>query len=652
MVKVKGVLLAGLVCSFGEICVAEVEPLESYADMSMEELMDVQVYSVAKKHQTLADTAAAAFIITQEDIRHAGATSIPDALRMAPGVQVAQVNAHAWAISIRGFNDRFSNKLLVMIDGRSVYSPLFAGTYWSGQDVMLEDVERIEVIRGPGGTVWGANAVNGVINIRTKHSNDAQGVLVSAQGGNFQSQGSLRYGGKLGEDGRYRVYAKGKHNSAYLTPQENDAQDQWDTAQGGFRVDYNLTPGDELTVLGDIMAMDGQEISGSNNTQGSSVARRAGNLTAKLTHQLEGGEWYLQSYYNYDQRIGGMKQEIDTLDMEFQYRQQIGNSNEVTWGLDYRMVTDELSEFNNTSFSPDRRMTHLYTGFIQDQWHISESLRLTVGSKFEHNDYSGFEFQPSARLLWKLSKRHSTWAAVSRAVRTPSRSHHNMQIDLFTISKGSTTYSTSIKGNDNFNSEDLLAFEWGYRGQLTDNISVDIATFYNIYENLISKYDRIVTQSELFQTFYTIDNGLEGESYGVELYADWKVTDNWKLQASYSWLDIDVRENERSRQLDSTQISKVEGKDPQNQYSVRSKLSLPYELEFDTSVYYVDSLKHNDIPSYTRLDLRLGWKPISSMELSVAGQNLLDDKQPEFATSGIRNSEVPRSVYGKMVWRW
>ncbi|MGZ4969342.1 MAG: TonB-dependent receptor plug domain-containing protein [Methylobacter sp.] len=661
--NVENTLLFGVMFASLGLATAQAAPETEVADLSLEELMDVKIYSAAKKEQAMSDTAAAAFVISQEDIRRSGATSIPDALRMAPGVQVAQINAHDWAISIRGFNDRFSNKLLVLVDGRTVYSPLFSGTYWSAQDVVLEDIDRIEVIRGPGGTVWGANAVNGVINIRTKHSKNTQGGLVSAQGGNYQNGGSVRYGGELGEAGTYRVYAKGKQNSDYLNRQNQNAHDQWNAGQGGFRADYALTEKDQLLFSGDIQEMEGDETIGLRIPVESSMSQRNANATAKLTHKTQDGEWYLQSFYLTDERHGySLNQLIDTFDIEFQHNFQAGQRNAVTWGMDYRLIADELTDFNGVSFAPSSRATQLFSALLQDQFSITDNLRLTVGSKIEHNDYSGFEYQPNARLLWKLNENHSTWTSASRAVRTPTRGFQDIRIDLFSIPARPpflpNTTVGAIVGDPNFKSEEVTALEWGYRGQMSQNLSFDVATFYNIYDNLLSTYPKVVQSPGLTQNLSVMVNGLKGESYGVELYANWKVTNYWRLQPGYTWLDIDIRT--KNNTISNALGLKNEGSSPQNQYSIRSQLSLPHNIEFDASVYYVDNLRNTTtiqspmlkVPNYTRLDLRLGWRPIKALELSVAGQNLLDGRHPEFMADDLIASEIPRSVYGKAVVTW
>jgi len=654
-INIKNALILGFVFTSLGMAVQAADEAE-VVDLSLEELMNVKIYSAAKKEQSMSDTAAAAFVISQEDIRRSGATSIPEALRMAPGVQVAQINAHDWAISIRGFNDRFSNKLLVMVDGRTVYSPLFSGTYWSAQDMVMEDIDRIEVVRGPGGTVWGANAVNGVINIRTKHSKNTQGGLVSAQGGNYRNGGSVRYGGELGKDGTYRVYAKGKQNRDYLNGNGRDAHDQWNAGQGGFRADYALTGQDQLAFSGDIQEMEGDETINFRPNIDSSMSQRNANVTAKLGHKTKDGEWYLQSFYLTDERRSyPMNHLIDTFDMEFQHNFQAGQRNALTWGLDYRLVADKLTDFNGVSFSPAGRATQLFSAFLQDQFSITDALKMTVGSKVEHNDYSGFEYQPNARLLWKLNENHSTWTSVSRAVRTPSRSFQDVKIDLYRIPAFPPLFRVregAIVGDAGVKAEQVTAFEWGYRGQLSQNLSFDVATFYNIYDTLNSQYPKVVQSPGLTQNLFVIANGLEGESYGAELYANWKVTGNWRLQPGYTWLTIDNRA--KSNTIDTGTVSRNEGSSPQNQYSIRSQLSLPRNIEFDTTVYYVDRLRDTivKVADYTRLDVRLGWRPLKALELSVAGQNLLDDRHPEFVANDLVANQIPRSVCGKAVITW
>ena len=654
-INIKNALILGFVFTGLAMVTVQAAAEAEVVELSLEQLMDVKIYSAAKKEQAMSDTAAAAFVITQEDIRRSGATSIPEALRMAPGVQVAQINAHDWAISIRGFNDRYANKLLVLVDGRTVYSPLFSGTYWSAQDMVMEDIDRIEVIRGPGGTVWGANAVNGVINIRTKHSKNTQGGLLSAQGGNYRNGGSVRYGGALGKDGTYRVYAKGKQNSDYLNGEGRDAHDQWHAGQGGFRADYALTEKDRLAVSGDIQEMAGDETINFIPNIDSSMSQRNANVTAKLSHKTEDGEWYLQSFYLTDERRSyPMNQLIETFDMEFQHTLQAGQRNAVTWGLDYRLVADKLTDFNGVSFNPTDRATQLFSAFLQDQFSITDKLRLTLGSKIEHNDYSGFEYEPNARLLWKLNENHSTWTSASRAVRVPSRFDHNINIDLIET-LGELQVETSVIGNTSFKAEDAMAFEWGYRGQMSQDLSVDVATFYNIYDNLSFLSASAVSSSGLMHNLFVPSNNLEGESYGVELYANWKVTNSWRLQPGYTWLNINTRAKVDAIDLEAQRIGSNEGRNPQQQYSIRSQLSLPQHIEFDATVYYVDNIADPEtrVANYTRLDLRLGWRPVKAVELSVAGQNLLDDRHPEFASnSDIIANQIPRSVYGKAVITW
>ncbi len=484
-----------VIVAVGGIATAQGTADDDLTQLSIEELMNVEIFSAAKKTQKLFDTPAAAFVITREDIRRSGATSVPEVLRIVPGVEVAQISASEWAISIRGFNDRFASKLLVLIDGRSVYTPLFSGVYWGPQDtVLLEDVESIEVVRGPGGTLWGANAVNGVINIRTRQARDTQGALATVLGGNQESNAALRYGDRLGENGYYRVYAKGFRRDALRDAEGDRAHDAWDQVQGGFRADWTLSGRDELTLQGDFYdGQPDQTLTISSLTPPSapivedSVDLRGGNLLFRWKRQLGAdSEWILQTYYDANERREvDLDQRIDTFDIEFQHRFPWGDRQEITWGLGYRSVRDDLDGSFTVSFDPTSRRTELYSAFVQDEIRLLDHLRLTLGSKFEHNDYTGFEIQPTARLLWQVDPQQSVWGAVSRAVRTPSRSDSDIRINLAGI-PGTPPTLLSIFGNEDLDSEELLSFELGYRSEPRRDLSLDVTAFYNRYDQLIN----------------------------------------------------------------------------------------------------------------------------------------------------------------------
>lgn len=636
---------------------------DDLTQLSIEDLMDVEIFSASKKTQKLLDTPAAAFVITREDIRRSGATSIPEVLRMAPGVEVTQISASEWAISIRGFNNRFADNLLVLIDGRSVYTPLFSGVYWGAQGVLLEDVESIEVVRGPGGALWGANAVNGVINIRTRQARDTQGGLATVLEGNQEHNAAFRYGGRLGENGHYRVYAKGFRRDASRDAEGDPAHDAWDQVQGGFRTDWTLSGQDELTLQGDFY--DGQPdqtltitalTPPSTTVVNDSVDLRGGNLLLRWKRRLGAdSEWILQSYYDStERREVDLDQRIDTFDLEFQHRFPWGERQDITWGLGYRSVQDDLDGTFTVSFDPTHLHTQLYSAFVQDEIRLRDDVRLTLGSKFEHNDYTGFEIQPTARLLWKVDPQQSVWGAVSRAVRTPSRSDADIRINVAAV-PGTPPTLVSIIGNADMDSEELVSFEVGYRSEPRRDLSLDVTMFYNHYNRL-----RNVEGSAGFELTpppphlllaQTLGNFSEADTYGLEVALAWQPLDNWRLNAGYTWLHIDAQ-NDPNRNIVVTPASSIEGKDPNHQFVLRSQWDLTKNLELDLGLYYVDDLPVLNIPSYTRLDLRLGWRPRKDLEFSLVGQNLLDDRHLEFSSDDLVASEIPRSVYGKVVWRW
>ncbi len=648
---------------------------------SLEELLGMEITSVAKKPQRLSHAAAAVHVITSEDIRRSGLSSVPELLRMVPGLHVARIDAGKWAISSRGFNGIRANKLLVLMDGRTLYTPLFSGVYWDVQDTPLEDIERIEVIRGPGGALWGANAVNGVINIITRHSRETQGTLISARAGGEEKAATLRQGGALGEDGWLRAYAKTKALDNFEDNGPTAAHDAWDIQQAGFRGDWRLNPRDALTVQGDIYQGKADQTIGSLADLHSATEflpdtadLRGGNLLMRWQRKLSSdSEWELQTYFDHTERRENiLEQRIDTFDVDFHHRFALSESQEITWGLGYRFIQDDIDNSFTVSFTPDRRDQHLYSAFIQDEISLRRDLMLTLGSKFEHNDFTGFEVQPNARLLWQASQAHSLWGAVSRAVHTPSRSDLDIRINVAAFSSPfvdpdgpgplppGTPTLLSIFGNPDLDSEEVIAFELGWRGSLRQDLSVDLAGFYNLYDRL---YD---TQRELrYETSpppshmliaSNISSRMEGNSYGLELSANWQPIPQWRLTAGYAWQQLDMRTDPAG--ADPVKVREREAGNPQQQLQLRSLWNIRHDLELDLALYYVDAIDAISpgafvpIPAYTRLDLRLGWHPTKDLQLSIGGQNLLDDKHPEFVTRDVVASSVPRTFYGQAILRF
>lgn len=643
---------------------------ENLVELSLEELMDITVTSVSKKEQKISQAAAAIFVITQEDIRRSGVTTIPEALRMAPGVEVAQVDANKWAITIRGFNNLFASKLLVMIDGRAVYSPLFSGVYWDVQDTVLEDIDRIEVIRGPGGTLWGANAVNGVINIITKNSKDTQGGMVTAGGGTLENGfGSFRYGGKLGKGNKahYRVFAKYFSRDSFDEAAGAAGADEWEAARGGFRVDLKPSEINSWTIQGDYYdGESGQRVSEVTSltapfltTTDDDVQVKGANLLARWKHSVsKQSSTTLQVYYDRAERNAKpLKQTIDTFDMDFQHQFGLGERHDIVWGIGQRVVYDELDNTLAFSFTPENRLSHTTSVFIQDDITLIENLlRLTLGSKFEWNSYTEFEYQPNARILWTPRPNHSVWAAVSRAVRTPARTDDSFRLNFLATPGGGLNNLFSIIGNNNIKSEDLVAYELGYRLQPTEKIFLDVATYFHSYTDLVSQEPLApfteTTPSPTHLVFASqLQNKLKGEAYGVEVAGKWKVYDWWELSSAFNWFQFDLR---RSPTSADTTARVSDGNSPKYQFNIRSHLKLPYHFELDTALFVIDELDSLKIPSYHRLDVRLGWLPTETIEMSLVLQNLTDPRHKEFGGNegGSTRNEVPRSLYGKVVWKF
>ena len=616
--------------------------------------MDIEVTSVSKKPEKVTQAPAAVFVITQEDIRRSGATQIPEVLRMVPGVEVARVDSNKWAVSIRGFNNLFARKLLVLIDGRSVYTGLFSGTFWDTQDTVLEDVERIEVIRGPGATVWGANAVNGVINIITKNAGNSQGGMISAGGGNVE-QGftTMRYGDKLGDNAHYRVYGKWFNRDSFEDPNGADSNDDWTATRGGFRVDWDVSENSELTFQGDVY--DGDSNSKRFTIQSPTVSTiinesedvKGANFLARWTRKLsDQSDVQVQFYYTEEDREGPVfSQDIDILDLDIQHRFPLGDRHDLVWGVNGRMMIDELKSSFGLSFNPESDTNYFTNAFIQDQMTlIPDRLKFTVGSKLGYNSFSGWEVQPSGRLLWTPNDRHSVWASASRAVRTPSRLEDSYTLNFLIV--GPTVLQ--VTGNTELKSENLLAYELGYRVKATDKLFLDVATFYNVYNDLLTSEP--VASVFPFSTSQN-QNLMKGEAWGVEVASTWDIFDFWRVKAALTWFELDLFLEPGSQ---SQSFTLANGASPQFQVNFRSYLDLPGGWELDAALNYVDELPDLGIEEYVRLDLRLGWHTSEHVELSVTGQNLLEPNHQEFNAfaGGVQPALVPRSVYGKVTLRF
>ena len=607
-----------------------VQPPSALKKLSLEELFDLEVTSVSQKPESLSQTAAAIHVVTQDDIRRMGALTIPEALRNIPGVEVARVNSRDYAITARGFNGTVANKLLVLVDGRSVYTPLYSGVFWDVQDTFIEDVAQIEVIRGPGATVWGANAVNGVINVITKDAAHTQGWTVVGGGGNAERGfGGARYGGTLGSHAFFRVYGKHLDRDASLRPNGQEAGDEFQLSQGGLRIDWAPSAADGFTLQADAYRGFGRQ------PNADAVDLSGGNVLAEWRRRFSANsDIQVRSYYDHTDRDfpATFGEALDTYDITVRHRFSVAGRNDIVWGLGYRRMHDDVQNSPGLAFLPARLTRELSTFFVQDELGLAENrLHVIVGSKFEHNDYTGFEYQPSGRLAWTPSASYTLWAAASRAVRTPSR----IDRDLFV--PAAPPYL--LVGGPGFESEVLRAFELGYKVQASGNLTASVATFYNLYDKLRSL--------EAGPPFF-LGNGFKGQTYGVEGEATCQISSQWRLNPGYTFLRLDLDTTPGS--TDTTQ-SRQEGDSPRHQFFIRSSLTLPREVALDITVRHVGELTNQRVPAYTTADARLACQPTPAIELALVGQNLFDPRHPEFGSPAARR-EVERSLYGKATCRF
>jgi len=626
--------------------------ISALKQLNVEELMNIEVTSVGRRPTKLLGTASAVQVITNAEITSAGATTLAEALRLADNLQVAQRGSRGWAISARGFNTDLANKLLVMIDGRTVYTPLFSGVFWEAQDQLLEDIDRIEVISGPGGTLWGANAVNGVINIITRSASDSQGVYMEAGGGSeLQRIAGVRYGTELSSSTALRFYGKYLDRDDSVLEGGGQAQDAWRRGQGGFRLDSRADD-DEFTLQGDYYANREHDPAGITRMRGA-------NLLGRWSRRLSGdSDLSLQTYYDWAQLsdavspltlagiafspAGRLHDDLQTLDVDFQHRLRASDSQEIIWGLGFRNTHDTVRNAPALAFFPTVLDQQLYSAFAQDEIRLHDTLFLTVGNKIEHNDYTGFEFEPSVRLMWQVRPTHTLWAAASRAVRTPSRIDRD-------LSEGAPPYPLVLRGRDDFKSEKLLAYELGYRAQFDQALTTTLSAYYNVYDDVRSTR---ITPATLLPFYFA--NDLAGHSYGFEFAGRLQLSENWSMHAGYNL--IETRLHVKSGQFDLSN-ARNETADPEQQVSLRSSLNLPRGIELTSGLRWIDVLHNNNgptpgtVPKYIELDARLAWHASPHLELSLAGQNLLHADHPEYGFPSPERSLAQRNIYGKVAWR-
>ncbi len=608
----------------------------TFRDLSLEDLMNIEVTSVSRHPEKLSDAPSAIQVITGDDIANSGALTLPEALRLAPNLNVAQVNASQWAISARGFDGVLANKLLVMIDGRTVYSPLYGGVFWDVQNVMLADVDRIEVVSGPGGTLWGANAVNGVINVVSKSAEDTQGVFASAEyGSGMRDSAEIRYGGKLADDLYYRIYAERFDDNGALNTNGSNVNDYWFMSQGGFRLDY-IPSGNDLTLQGDAYA--GRPDPGG----GTPVSADGGNVLGRWTSTFsKTADMRFQAYYDQTLRNfdNGFSERLVTWDADFQNRFGLCSWQEVTWGAGYRLMNDKETDLALFGFTPSHMVLQLPSAFLQDEISIvPDRLRLTLGSKIEHNSYTGIEYEPSGRLAWTPMAGETIWAAISKAVRTPDRTDTDFSVGL-------TPTLALLQGSSDFSTENLVAYELGWRSQFEDRFSLSVSTFYNRYNDILSTEPG----PPPFGIPITFANGVAGDTYGVEFATTFRLAEWWYLRGGYTVLKKHLYV--KSGNIDSGNAS-ADSDDPNQQAQIQSAITLPHHIAFGSVLRYVESLPNPHVPSYFGLDLRLAYQPTEHWEFSLVGQDLLNYSHPEFVPGSPAPTDIKRSFYGAVTLRW
>lgn len=632
-------------------------------DMSLEDLMNIEVTSVSKRSQSIANAPAAIYVITEEDIKRSGVSTIPDALRMVPGLHVSRLDGNKWAVSARGFASRFANKLLVLMDGRTLYTPTFSGTYWENQDVVLQDIDRIEVIRGPGATLWGSNAVNGVINITTKSAKATQGNMVATRISSIDEEvGTWRYGGKVNEDVFYRVYGKYQQSANSESILRGEARDEIDTRRMGFRVDGNFDDASNFTFQGEAFKADIEQfrldqMPGSPDYlqyKDDPVDEDGLNLLARwTTNQSNGGVFSTQFYYDFlDRKEQYIDETRKIYDLDIQYQLPRLGDHLIVVGGSYRWDDHKTKSTIHLSFTPNRNTDELLSFYIQDEiYFLEDRLKVVLGSKFERTGFSpdSIDTQPSARFSYQINENQSVWGAASKSLRIFSRTERDGNIRSSLLPLGippllPLPIVVMSEAQGDLDPEEVMSYELGYRARIAANVTIDLALFRNEYEELRSlHYGTPVVMGGFAVLQTTYGNESDAESYGAELAFDWGVSTTWKLKGGYSFIDLDINE------LGGINIS---NQAPKHQFNLRSQHNLGSNFSLDFWYRYVDDIAESAMDDYAAFDAKLSWSPSSNFELSLVGNNLFDSHHSEFEPELLitEETEVKRSIAAEIVW--
>jgi iron complex outermembrane recepter protein len=613
---------------------SDVLEVSALKQLSIEELTNMEVTSVSKRPEKLTEAASAIQVITQADIQRSGATTVTEALRLLPNLQVAQVNSSQWAVSARGFNNVLANKLLVLIDGRVVYTPMYAGVFWDVQNLLLENIDRIEVISGPGGTLWGANAVNGVINIITKNSKDTQGIYAEAAvGTELRGLASLRYGGKINDKLSFRISGTAFKRDDTIYEDSINAGDAWGIGHGSVRADWDNHDNDNVAFIANVY--NGRP----DPDGGKPVIARGGNALMRWKRDLSAGSGFqLQAFYDHTWRDfrNDFTEALHTYDIEGQHRLEPGKSNKIIYGGGFRFMDHNVTNLASFGFEPERKSLYLYNVFVQDELTvIPDRFNFTLGIKIEHSTYAKFQYQPNARLTFIVNKKQTIWTALSRAIRAPARLDRE-----FFVKSGELDL---IKGSD-FKSEEVVAYELGWRIQPKEVLSLSASTFYNWYDNIRSVEPGPAPTGYPF----TLSNGVKGNTYGAELTLTAQPFDWWRIRGGYTLLrkDLHVKPNN----VDINNAS-AESNDPKYQLLMQSSIDLVNGFGTGVVFRYIGELQKPEVAGYAGLDVRLSWRYKTLLEFSVVGQNLIKDAHTEFIPSSGQARAIERGVYGKIACR-
>jgi len=635
------------------------------ADVSIEDLMNIEISSASRKDERAADVPGAIFVITHDDIRRSGMSTLPDLLRLAPGVDVAQINSNKWAVSVRGFNALYANKLLVLVDGRSVYNRIFSGVLWDGEDLMLDDIDRIEVIRGPGAVMWGANAVNGVINIITKTTADTQGGLARVEVGRAGNQGAVRYGGTLGR-ASYRVYSQWTGRDQSLIAPDVRADDASHSVTTKFRADWTMQPG-TFVLEGDFTAGQARALwpnLGPSTAASDPIANdpsdsQGGHLLGRWTHVRAGGAaLQVQSFVD----LAGRQEPVGdyhrtAVDVDTQYHTTLGARQDLVTGAGYRFIDEKFDGRTGISLTPAQNDSSLFTAFLQDEIALfGNRLAVTLGGQVQYDSVSGAGVQPTARAIWKGLPRQRLWTAVSRALRTPSLNEQGIRLDYPPVATESgLPLMVTARGNPAALTETFADIEAGYRIEIGKTASMDVTGFTGRYEHLVTQEPaapaiEFVPAPQIHVTSHG-GNLLSARTRGLELAVNWAPVPAWRLDGSYTTLHI-------TPQLDAASHDPVadstDGDAPQSQWQVHTAYAVGSRATLGVALFHVGPIEQIPVAAYTRVDITAQWWFTHRLSVMAIGQNLFDAAHAEFGGAGslLMVTQVPRSASVRLRWEF